>query len=269
MTMQLAKLHGLGNDFLVALADTLPRDAAGMAVRLCNRHRGVGADGLIFGLTHPDGSVAMRLFNSDGSEAELSGNGLLCLVHAIARDRAERHLEIDVGTAAGLRHCSLRAAGPALGTASGTVDMGTARAGPEPDVGDLAGSVVLAEGMRRWQTIDLGNPHVVVEVDDPAGVLPAEVGPAVEAHFSQGANVHFVATSDHDELTMRVWERGAGITAACGTGAIAAAIVFNAWGRVGDRVTVRMPGGESVVTIGPPATLTGPSVHIADLRIDV
>ena len=265
---RLSKLHGLGNDFLVALVDGLPLDAAQRAVTLCDRKRGIGADGLIFGIGQADGSMSMRLLNSDGSPAEVSGNGLRCFAQAVARQRRVPHLELDVWTPAGLRHCSVHATEEA-DTVVATVDLGIVCPGPDPDVEDLMKVVGQhLDGAKRWETGDVGNPHIVFEVDDPFDIVLADAGPAVGAHFEEGVNVHFVQVSGENELLMRAWERGAGATDACGSGAVVAADIFHRWGLVGPKVVVKMPGGDALVSIGPPTTITGPSTHIADIEID-
>lgn len=274
MAVRYSKHHGLGNDFLIQLAGSLPHDAADRAVALCDRRTGLGADGLIVGVVGDGRDISMHLFNSDGSSAAVSGNGLRCLAQAVARRRGVAALDTDVTTEAGIRHCSLRATDDRR-VAIVTVDMGTVSAGPTPDVADLLGSVsaelaatgVEQIGVQRFATGDIGNPHVICEVADPAQVAVEAVGPAIERHFAHGANVSFVALSGPDRLTLRVWERGAGVTSACGTGAAVAAQVFHRWGMVGPRSTVQMPGGEAVVDLSGPTTLTGPATHVADIEV--
>jgi diaminopimelate epimerase len=267
MSVRYSKHHGLGNDFLVTLGDSLPLDAVDRAIALCHRHTGIGADGLIFGIEQLDGTMAMRLLNSDGSPAAVSGNGLRCFAQAVARARGVPHLELDVSTPAGIRHCSVHATDDPT-TVVATVDMGVVCPGPDPDVEDLMAAIGSpVEMVKRWESGDIGNPHVVCEVDDPDAVDLAVSGPAIEAHFEEGANVHFARVSGPNELTVRVWERGAGITNACGTGATVAAKVFHGWGLIGPKVVVRMPGGDALVDLGGPVTLTGPSTHIADIEV--
>ncbi|MDG2029034.1 MAG: diaminopimelate epimerase [Acidimicrobiales bacterium] len=267
MAVRYSKHHGLGNDFLVTLTDSLPLDAGDRAISLCDRTTGIGADGLIFGLQGLDGSMGMRLLNSDGSPAELSGNGLRCFAQAVARHRGVPHLEIDVDTPAGVRHCSVHAT-PDRNTIVATVDMGVVCPGPDPDVDDLIAHVGDAVRMvKRWETGDIGNPHVICEVDDPSEVDLLVAGPAIESHFEDGANVHFVAVTGLNELSVRVWERGAGVTNACGTGATVSAQLFHNWDLVGPKVVVRMPGGDALVDLQGPVTLTGPATHIADIEV--
>ena len=276
--LRLHKLHGLGNDFLVALVDELPADAdaARAAAALCHRRRGAGADGLIYAVVDPAGpgsgcSAAMRLWNSDGSPAEVSGNGLRCLAHAIARTRATAEFEIDIHTVVGSRRCSIRPT-PAPHTVVGTSEMGVPGPGPSPDrlSRSPAAAVehVLGPGvLERWDTLEVGNPHAVVAVADPAEVPLDEAGPAIESLFSGGINVHFATVTGPDEITQAVWERGAGATAACGTGAVAAAAVFHRWGTVGQNVTVRMAGGDALVDLMEPVTLTGESTYVATVEL--
>ncbi|MEX2659011.1 MAG: diaminopimelate epimerase, partial [Acidimicrobiales bacterium] len=274
--MHLAKLHGLGNDFLVLvdLDDATPIDA-GLAAALCDRRRGIGADGLIRVTPGTDGAdLTMALRNADGSVAEMSGNGVRCLALAVARHRGVDELHLTVATGGGVRAVSLRA-GP-LGTSQVDVDMGKVRPGPEPDTGWLSLPVTarLLQGPESehpgLSTLDLGNPHLVVLVDDPSAVDLADAGPVTERQFAQGINVGFVALSagELDALDLRVWERGAGITEACGTGAAAAAHAVHEWGLVGERVTVHLPGGDVEVVLGDTVTLSGPAVHVADCVVD-
>lgn len=274
--LRLHKLDALGNDFLVAFVEELPDPdtAARSAAAWCDRRGGVGADGLIYAVLESGTAgfdVRMRLWNSDGSPAEVSGNGLRCLAHAVARERGEDQLDLVVETTAGRRYCRIRATGRP-DTVTGEGQMGNVEPGPTPDLGAAKVSEVLecilgAGAVRRWETRRLGNPHIVVEVADPRMVPVQEAGPAVEALFSGGINVHFSARTGEDELSVDVWERGAGVTQACGTGAVAAAAVFGDWGLVGERVTVRMPGGDLQVGLSGPVTLEGPSKYVGEVPV--
>ena len=263
--LRLTKHHGLGNDFLVALAqlnsDLLP-DAA-LARAVCDRRRGVGADGLILSLapSEPENDACMVLLNADGSEAEISGNGIRCLGQAILRHEGRSEGDLRIETASGVRELrSVR--GDADGEVWIQVDMGAAGDGPEP------GPLTLGYGATRSATRDIGNPHLVLLVDDPARVDLGTDGPMLEAEYAGGINVHFVAVTGPDEVSLVVWERGAGITQACGSGATVAAAVAHEWGLVGEHVRVVMPGGEAVVDVsGPTLLLTGPSSFVAEVVI--
>jgi len=244
-SLTLSKHHGLGNDFLVLL-DPDDRhaelDLAKVAVALCHRTTGVGADGLI--RLAPD--LRMHLHNADGSRAEMSGNGIRCLAQAIVQaglgGRAGGDLEIL--TDAGARRITV------VDDERFTVAMGTAK------VLDLE---------ERRAEVDTGNPHLVLLVADPA----AEQLEALGAEHPD-RNVEVVRVDDATTVTMRVHERGAGITSACGTGSCAIAAATRAWGLTGERVTVRNPGGDLDVELqGDTARLTGPAVRIATIEVEV
>ena len=266
-SVRLTKHHGLGNDFLVALIDT--DDDAGvydadLARRVCHRTRGVGADGLIVGLRRPDAQhdLRMTLFNADGSRAEISGNGIRCLAQAELTRRGVGSCDLRIATDAGLRVVAVRATDEPL-TVEASVALGKVReratvpaAPPGYDIGKSA-------------TADIGNPHWVVLVDDAWAIDVARLGPIFE-HAGGGLNVEFIAPTSGtvDAIDLAVWERGVGITEACGSGAAVAAFVAHRWGLVGADVTVHMPGGAARVVLDDAgATLIGPSVLIAEVEL--
>ena len=263
MALTFTKHHGLGNDFLVALDEVSPEAATlgpDDARRWCARRTGVGADGLIRGEVGADGvDVVMHLWNADGSRAEMSGNGIRCLAHAVLLARGLEHASLCIATDAGLRDLDAGIDGAA--TASVRVAMGPARPGPAiPD------AVRDRFGHARMATVDVGNPHLVVEVASPADVDLAVDGAWAEQQFPAGANVEFIArAAEPDALDLVVWERGAGITQACGTGAVAAAATAHTWGTVGRLVEVVMPGGGAQVEVADELVLIGPSVLIAHI----
>jgi len=276
--LAVTKLHGLGNDFLVVLDDghTGPgvgRLDADLARRLCDRHLGIGADGFIVGTRLPVGGrgatgagtgqaqLRFQLWNADGGEAEMSGNGIRCLSHA-ALDAAwvAEHVPFAVMTPAGRREVTIRR-GSDPGSTWGSVEMGEAKVRGEVDRCNIGHGQLL---------VDVGNPHLVVLGPDPATVDVGTLGPVLEATDPAGLNIEFVTLGPGpDEVTMRVWERGVGETEACGTGACAAAAALHYWGRVGAAVTVYQPGGAAVVELHPDGTVTlaGPSVHVASCRV--
>ena len=261
--MQLTKHHGLANDCLVVVDrdGTSPIDAS-MARAVCDRHRGIGADGLMRATPAPaesDVDVVMELLNADGSRAEMSGNGIRCLAQAVvdAGLVPAGATELAVGTDAGVKRVRVRRTeDPRVIWAS--VDMGEGRLLDDPDVCNID------NGRLR---VDMGNPHVVLLGPDPARLDVAGIGAELERVTPGGTNVEFVALGPaRDEITMRVWERGVGETQACGTGACAAAIAAHAWGRVGTKVTVHQPGGAAVVDLsGPTVVLSGPAQRIATI----
>jgi diaminopimelate epimerase len=270
--LAVSKLHGLGNDFLVVLGDqpVVAVDAA-LARRLCDRHQGIGADGCILGRrTTANGAgetgsegiagralLRFQLWNADGSEAEMSGNGIRCLAHAaLDAGWVPEDTPFGVMTPAGRREVTIRR-GTEPGQTWGRVAMGEAKVRGEVDRCNVGHGQLL---------VDVGNPHLVVLGPDPATVDVGVLGPALEATDPAGLNVEFVALGPGpDALTIRIWERGVGQTQACGTGACAAAAALHHWGRVGTAVTVHQPGGPAVVELHPDGTVTlaGPSVHIA------
>ena len=265
--VHLTKHHGLGNDFLVTFVDDVPAHASALATDLCDRRTGIGADGLIFGIDQGS-TVRMRLFNSDGSAAEISGNGMRCFLQAVAMRRGVQSLELDVDTLAGVRQCTYSATqDPAIGEAS--VDMGPVTDGDAPDGEDFLAQHSIDAS--RWATGAVGNPHVVLEVDDPESFDLATVGPQIEEHFPHGVNVHLVALAGTDALSLAVWERGAGITQACGSGATVAAQRFHDWGLVGETVTVTMPGGSAVVDVSKgersSTILSGPTTYVGAVEV--
>ena len=286
MTFRLSKLHGSGNDFLVHLSDdqaTLddPDAWSARSRRWCDRRRGIGADGLIVGVSgRAQCDLVMVLHNADGSRAEMSGNGIRCLAHAEARRRGRLTGRLAIATDGGLRIVDhvLESGGDGR-TLVSSVDMGPGKPGPaanrspqmpwlDADPADHE-TAACALAPRRAATFDLGNPHLVLLVDDPTVVDIALAGTGHEAAYDDGINVHVVAVTpgEHDAITMRTWERGVGVTEACGTGAAAVALAAQEWGLAGERVTVHMPGGDVQVDVGDTLTLHGPSVHIADAEV--
>ena len=263
--MHLTRHHGLGNDFLITFADEVPDDAPELARRLCHRTDGIGADGLVFGMPDNVYDRSFILFNSDGSRAELSGNGLRCFGQALLRGSIHDGIDLVVRTAAGPRRVVVDGS-PDDKEVLATVEMGSAGLGPSFDglEVDLGGPEV-----RRVESVNLGNPHLVILVDDPDTVDLGRVGPVVEAAFAPvGCNVNLVSVQDWSEIRLRTWERGAGLTQACGTGACASAHVLRSWGLVDEVVAVYMPGGRATVTVADPILLTGPAVHVDDHDVD-
>jgi diaminopimelate epimerase len=269
--VHLTKHHGLGNDFLVVLGDVEPTPA--MARLLCDRRRGVGADGLIAGQPRDEAGVDVRmvLHNSDGSRAAMSGNGIRCLAQAVVRARGDRAGSLTIATDAGIRTVDV-VPGPDPATCLAHVDMGPARPGPAwtwPLPEGLAADT--AVGHARLATVDVGNPHLVLLVDDPDAVDLARHGSALETTPPGGTNVEFIAprAGHRDEIDLVVWERGAGRTEACGTGASAAAWAAHGWGLVGSDVIVHLPGGDVRVRLGLSITLSGPATFVARVEVDL
>ncbi|HAP74568.1 MAG TPA: diaminopimelate epimerase [Acidimicrobiaceae bacterium] len=264
-TLSLTKHHGLGNDFLV-LFDPDVADLPALARRLCDRRRGVGADGLLVGTDEPGFVARMVLYNADGSRAEMSGNGIRCFAQAVAMRSGDLQPQ-RILTDAGERTVEL-AEGPSLGVISAAVDMGEVRPLPEPSEWHRLG----CDPMRPVSHLSLGNPHSVVAVDSVAEVDLLTLGLAVPQ-----VNLEIVESGpEPDAVTMRVHERGAGITEACGTGACAVAWAAHQWGMVrpeAAEITVHMDGGSAKVRLHSPSagrvTLVGPAQYVASISFDV
>ena len=275
--MRLTKHHGLGNDFLVVLEE-VNGPVTGDATRaraLCDRRRGIGADGFIVGsrpapgATAPDGrpvDVVMHLWNADGSRAEMSGNGIRCLGQALAMARDDHSATYVVVTDGGVRELVVHD-DPEHRLASVSVAMGLVADGPVVPVD-------VARRLDEWRhaTVDVGNPHLVVLVPDLSAVDLVGTGSWIEGRFDAGINVEFIApASQLDTIDLLVWERGAGVTEACGTGAVAAATRAHDWGLVGREVQVRMPGGSAEVIVAASPSeepvLIGPAQHIATVEL--
>ena len=265
MRLSLTKHHGLGNDFLVLFDDQeLPDVPLGeLARRLCDRRRGIGADGLILGVTSPgDGAdLAMVLHNGDGSRAEMSGNGIRCLAQAWVRRGPLAIETVLIATDAGRRVVEVRP-GPDDRTILASVSLGAARLIRPPAGWDALG----CDPGRPVAHLSLGNPHAVVAVDDVDDIDLAALGAQVP-----DVNLEVVAAGPgRDAITMRVHERGAGITEACGTGAAAAAHAAHAWGladAIDGEITVHMTGGDAKVRVGDELVLIGPATYIAHLEV--
>jgi len=257
VTLRFAKYHGLGNDFV--LVDG-PLMEAARAVRICDRHRGVGADGLVTILPprSPGATATMHIYNSDGSVAEMCGNAIRCLaVHLAATRGAPDVLLIDTG--AGPKRCTLhRSSGGVVDGVS--VEMGPARL-EAPEDFDVAGEHLHA------LRVNMGNPHAVL-FDLPTRERAVAIGPRLETAVAGGINVGF-ARAGADGIDLVVWERGAGLTDACGTGACAAAVAAVRAGsaQAGEPIEVRLPGGPLRITVAPDlvgVTMRGPAEHVFD-----
>ena len=263
--LRLTKHHGAGNDFLVLLdADGTGSFSAPQVRVLCDRHRGVGADGVIRVTRGAGTALVMELRNADGETAEMSGNGIRCAVQAAVDARWVEPGPVTVDSAAGRRVVEYRS-GDRVGLGSARVDMGQVRLGAEATDRLPAG----LPGLRAAREVDVGNPHLVVLGDAVDDATVRRVGAALERSVPGGTNVEFVWPGPGDDaLTLRVWERGVGETLACGTGACAAVAAAHGWGVVGTTVAVHSPGGTLEVELrGPLATLSGPTEKVAEVTV--
>ncbi len=274
-TLFIWKMHGLGNDYiLIDNRDGRIGDGglSGLARRLCERRFSIGADGLILVYGSKVGDVRMRIFNSDGSEAEMCGNGIRCFAKYCYEKGVVRRKEMRIETLAGIKTV-------ALTVEDGVVEKVRVDVG-EP-IWERSRIPMLGEGtfidedlelnsMRLKATcLSLGNPHCVIFVEDVKGFPVATVGPRIENHplFPNRANVEFVQILNRRELTVRVWERGCGETLACGTGACASVAAAKTLGELDSRATVHLLGGDLEVEFAGSIYLTGPAAEVFEGRL--
>lgn len=257
------KMHGLGNDFAVFDAREVPLDlTAGQARAIADRHTGIGCDQVIVVEPSTAADIAMRIFNADGGEVEACGNAARCVAWLVGG-------AVSIETAGGI------IAGESSGAAA-SIDMGAPRFGwdeiPLAYPLDTAAMPVGWEELQEPTAVNVGNPHVVFFVPDAAAVPLDRLGPLIERDplFPQRINVN-VASTTGDAIVLRVWERGAGLTRACGTGACATAVATIRRGLVASPVEVRLPGGALEIAWQPGGTIrmTGPATHVFTGEIDV
>ena len=242
-------MHGIGNDFVMVdgVGQVFPvGEAAELAKKVCDRRFGIGSDGLIVATRNGKG-LAMRMWNPDGSESEMCGNGVRCFALFAVEEGLATGPTIPVETGAGPLVLTI------LDGDRVQVDMGPARltcgeigmTGPS-DATFIDQPVEASFGPVRGTAVSMGNPHLVVFVEDIASVPLRDWGTELEGHplFPRRTNVHFVQVTDPGHIVQRTWERGAGATLACGTGACASAVAAHLNGHTGREVTVSLPGGD-------------------------
>ena len=234
--MRFTKMEGLGNDYIyVNCLEGEPPGLPELAIRLADRHFGVGADGLICIKPGRSGDFAMEMYNADGSRGAMCGNGIRCVGKYVYDKGLTRKACLTIDTDAGPRRLELVVRGGQVEQV--TVDMGPVRVGR---------TMELEAGGRTWQVrpVDVGNPHAVIFCERPEEIDLERLGPLLEVHpaFPDRVNVEFAGVEE-DGLTVRVWERGSGPTLACGTGACAAFAAARRAGLCGPKAGVRLPGG--------------------------
>lgn len=253
--MRFSKLHGLGNDYIYLNGfeeDLKPYDLPALAQTLSDRNFGVGGDGIILVLPSDSADFRMRIFNSDGSEAEMCGNGMRAFARFVYEHGLTDKTELAVETAAGIIRPTLMVEGGRV--VSVRVDMGEPRLARRdiPMLGEPGDAPVIAQPLTVAGTeltitcVSMGNPHCVVFTDDVDNFPVGELGPAIEHHelFPRKTNVEFATVGDRKNIEMRVWERGAGVTLACGTGACATAVAAVVNDLADRSVRVSLLGGD-------------------------
>lgn len=271
--IEFTKMHGAGNDyvFIDLAAQSRPDNIEQMARQISDRHRGVGADGLILIGPSSTAVARMEMWNSDGSRAEMCGNGIRCVALHLLRSRVPEADSLDIETDRGILAVSVHRDENGQ-VRSLTVNMGApilaADQIPVRLAGDPPLNVLLECEGRKWQVscVSMGNPHCVVYVDSLTDELLNTWGPRLERHplFPNRTNVEFVQRLSSDAVKARVWERGSGETQACGTGACAIAVVGSLTGRSGRDLAIELPGGvlRTRWDAAGPVFLTGPATHV-------
>lgn len=271
--MRFTKLHGCGNDYVYidCFRDPMPHDPAGLSCKVSDRHFGIGADGLILIGPSDKADARMRIFNADGSEAEMCGNGLRCVAKYVYEHGLVRKPSLLVETGNGVRPIHLEIVGGQVSRIR--ADMGepileasripTTLPGNPPIEVPLPAS----ELTTPVTCVSMGNPHCVTYVDTITNALVLGIGPKVERHpaFPRRTNVEFVRVNKPDDVTVRVWERGSGETLACGSGACAVVVASALTKRTQRRITVHLPGGDLLMEWSETDNhvyMTGPAVEV-------
>lgn len=274
--MRVTKMHGLGNDYVFARADSDERDWSGLARRVSDRHFGVGSDGLILALPSRVADLRMRMFNADGSEAEMCGNGIRCLARYAVEEGivAPDAGAVAIETLAGVLTLDLfRENGVVV---AARVDMGPPNFDPAslPATVDGPGPVVdlpvELDGVALHLTlVSMGNPHAIHWIEDDVDAFPLErIGPLVERHplFPNRVNFQVVRVLDRGHVRHRVWERGTGITLASGTSASAVCAAGRLTGRTDGAIVDSLPGGDLELSWDGAGSvfMTGPATRVFD-----
>jgi diaminopimelate epimerase len=250
--MKFTKMHGLGNDFVMVIEENLPSSIAldELSIAVCDRHFGIGADGLIIARPSDDNDIKMQIINSDGSEAEMCGNGIRCFAKYVYEENLVRKTTMTVETLAGTMVPVLHMTGDNIDDV--TVDMNEPRlAGRvipvDSDLDQVVDYDLQVEGnSKRITCVSMGNPHCIMFVEDIKDIPLTILGPVMEKHsfFPNKTNVEFVEVMARNEIAMRVWERGASETLACGTGACATLVSAVLNGKTDRDAIVHLAGGD-------------------------
>jgi diaminopimelate epimerase len=276
--MRFTKMHGAGNDYVYVdcFAEPVPQSPADLARRISDRRFGVGSDGLILICPSPRADAEMRMFNADGSAAEMCGNGIRCVAkylydHGICRretlkiESAGRMLSLDLNVANGVVERVRVDMGEPILIPSRIPTTLRSASGPEQPVVDVP--IEIGGQEFRVSCVSMGNPHSVVLVDVPTDDWVLRIGPQMEVarQFPERTNVEFVKVLSERELQQRTWERGSGETLACGSGACAACVAGVLTGRSGRDVTVHLRGGDLAIewrAADNHVYMTGPAVEV-------
>ena len=275
MAIAFTKMHGLGNDFVVI--DAISQDVSlstEQIRKLADRHFGIGCDQLLL-VERPQGNADFRyrIFNSDGGEVEQCGNGARCFVHFVRAHGLTDKSEITVETAGGTIRPRIEADGRV------TVDMGVPRFAPREipfnaEQESLRYELLVGDSTVTIGAVSMGNPHAVIQVDSVHAAPVTTLGPLIERHprFPKRVNAGFMEVVTPQHIRLRVYERGAGETLACGTGACAAVAIGRRWGLLEESVNVELPGGNLTIHWqgdNNPVWMTGPALRVFEGRIEL
>ena len=253
--MRFTKMHGLGNDYLYVYGE-VPENIEELSIKLSERHFGAGSDGMIYICSSEVADFKMRIFNADGSEAKMCGNGIRCVGKYVYDKGYTDKTNLDIETLSGIKKLSLTVSNGKVKSVS--VNMGKAEVSEEINL-----PVGLTDIM--CTPVSMGNPHAVTFVKSIDEAPLYELGPQIEHHsdFPGGVNAEFVEVLDQSTLRMRVWERGSGVTMACGTGACASAI-HHGYCSFDSDISVILDGGTLKIKIAPDytVTMTGPAEFV-------
>lgn len=277
--MKFTKMHGCGNDYVYVNAmENEVRNPEQVAVKVSDRHFGIGSDGLILICDSDVADFRMRMFNADGSEGKMCGNGVRCIAKYVYDNKLTDKTEISLETLGGIKYLKLQVENDKVTQV--TVDMG------EPvldgllipvmiDKNPVVSEPIMIQDQRYEMTcVSMGNPHAVVLVEDTQKFPIEQVGPFFEKNsvFPEGVNTEFVQVISPSEIHMRVWERGSAETMACGTGACASVVACFLMGVTGREVTVHLLGGDLKIRYDEESNhvfMTGPATTVFEGEIDV
>jgi diaminopimelate epimerase len=242
------KMHGLGNDYVyVDGHEVMIDDVAELARAVSDRHRGIGSDGLVLILPSEQADVTMRMWNADGSESAMCGNALRCVARYVIDRGLASGPELTIETAAGVHAAQVTADGEVrVSLGAPVLERRRIPMLGEPADGRVLGEPLDVDGREvKVSAVSMGNPHLVIEVDDVATAPVHTLGPRLEhdARLPERTNVEFIRVLGRDRLAMRVWERGSGETQACGSGAAASTVAATLLGRVTPPIIVELLGG--------------------------
>ncbi|MCF0228618.1 MAG: diaminopimelate epimerase [Parasporobacterium sp.] len=273
--MKFTKMHGLGNDYIYI--NELPDDPEGLSIRLSDRHFGIGSDGIVLILPSETADFRMRIFNADGSEAKMCGNGIRCVGKYVYDNGLTDKKDLTIQTESGIKNLRLFTGGNGtvnevsveMGKGNVSDDLSLTIKGSYPQAGRVpSGIKVGGTTVVTGTPVSVGNPHFVIFVDDAEAVPLSQMGPVLEKHssFPGGVNVEFLSKTGPEHFRMRVWERGSGITMACGTGSCACVAAAASRGLCGFNtpVAVDLDGGTLYITVHEDMSITmkGPAASV-------